>query len=37
MVLNDEKEYPDKEDEGYIKLNELYVYLKDEYRETFGR
>ena len=26
MVLNDEKEYPDKEDEGYIKLHELYVH-----------
>jgi hypothetical protein len=37
MVLKDEKEYPDKEDEGYIKLNELYVYLKNEYRKTYGR
>lgn len=37
MVLNDEKEYPDKEAEGYIKLNELRVYLKNEYKETYGR
>ena len=28
MVLNDTKEYPDKQGEGYIKLNELYVDLK---------
>jgi len=37
MVLNDEKEYPDKEDAGYIKLNELYFHLKNEYRETYGQ
>ena len=37
MVLNDEKEYPDKRDEGYIKLGELYAHLKNAYRETYGR
>ena len=35
MVLDDEKEYPDKNDEGYIKLNELYMDLKKAYRETY--
>ena len=35
MVLNDEKEYPDKNDEGYIKLYELYVDLKKAYKETY--
>ena len=34
VVLDDEKEYPDKEDEGYIKLQELYVDLKKAYKET---
>ena len=37
MVLNDENEYPDKQDEGYKQLNGLYVHLKNEYRETYGR
>ncbi|NEV65134.1 hypothetical protein [Thiorhodococcus minor] len=37
MVLNDEKEYPDKKDEGYIKLQELYTHLKNEYKNTYGR
>jgi hypothetical protein len=37
MVLNDEKEYPDKEDDGFKKLNELYVHLKNEYRRAYGR
>ncbi len=35
VVLDDEKEYPDKEDEGYIKLQELYVDLKKAYKETY--
>jgi len=35
MVLNDEKEYPDKKDEGYIKLYELYIDLKKTYNETY--
>ncbi len=35
MVLDDEKEYPDKKDEGYIKLQELYVELKEAYKETY--
>ena len=33
MVLNDEKEYPDNEDEGYIQLQELYTHLKNEYKK----
>lgn len=37
MVLNDEKEYPDQEDEGYIKLQELYIHLKNEYKNTYNR
>jgi len=35
MVLNDEKEYPDENDEGYIKLNELHIELKKAYKETY--
>ena len=35
MVLHDEKEYPDKKDEGYIKLYELYEDLKEAYKETY--
>ncbi len=35
MTLDDEKEYPDKKDEGYIKLYELYVDLKKAYKETY--
>ena len=35
IVLNDEKEYPDKKDEGYIKLYELYVDLKKADKETY--
>jgi len=35
MVLDDEKEYPDKNGEGYIKLYELYVDLKKAYKETY--
>ena len=37
MALNDDKEYPDKYDEGYIRLQELYIHLKNAYRETYGR
>ena len=33
--MNDEKEYPDKNDEGYLKLHELYVDLKKAYEETY--
>ncbi len=36
MTLNDEKEYPDKKDKGYIKLNELYMHLKIASKETYG-
>lgn len=35
MALDDEKEYPDKKDEGYIQLYELYMDLKKEYDDTF--
>ena len=31
MVLKDNEEYPDKEDEGYVKLLELYTELKEAY------
>ncbi|MEA3412472.1 MAG: hypothetical protein U9R74_13170 [Pseudomonadota bacterium] len=36
MVLDDEKEYPDKMAEGYIKLHELYARLKNAYKDTYG-
>lgn len=36
-VLNDDKEYPDKQDDGYGALHELYVYLKNAYKETYER
>ena len=35
MALDDEKEYPDKKDEGYIKLYELYEDLKKAYKDTY--
>jgi len=35
MTLDDEKEYPDKKDAGYIKLYKLYVDLKNAYKETY--
>ena len=35
MALDDEKEYPDKKDEGYIQLHELYMALKKEYDATY--
>ena len=34
-ALDDEKEYPDKKDDGYIKLQELHVNLKNAYRDTY--
>lgn len=36
MVLEDEEEYPDKTDEGYIKLHELYLGMKKAYKETYN-
>jgi len=35
-VLDDENEYPDKEDEGYLKLHELYVKLRKADKEVNG-
>ena len=35
MTLSDEKEYPDKNDQGYVKLYELYMELKNAYKETY--
>ncbi len=35
MTLNNEKEYPDKKDEGYIALNYLFVSLSKAYKETY--
>jgi len=35
LVLDDQKEYPDKSDIGFIKLHELYENLKKEYKEKF--
>ena len=32
LVLDDQKEYPDKKGEGYTQLHELYVYLKDAHK-----
>ena len=36
MALDDENEYPNKNDVGYIKLHELYVKLKSAYKEIYG-
>jgi hypothetical protein len=36
MMLDDELEYPDKADEGYVALNQLYERLKTAYKETYG-
>lgn len=33
IVLDDEKQYPNKEDVGYAKLHELYMNLKKVYEE----
>ncbi|OQX76914.1 MAG: hypothetical protein B6D64_09035, partial [Bacteroidetes bacterium 4484_276] len=35
MALDDEDEYPDKNNEGYTKLHELNMYFKKAYKETF--
>ncbi len=35
MVLNDQKEYPDKKDDGYIQLQELKLKLKKAYEDTY--
>ncbi|MGD7035662.1 hypothetical protein [Methylotuvimicrobium buryatense] len=35
MVLDNEKEYPEKQDEGYLQLYALYQFLKQEYQETY--
>ncbi len=35
-ALTDEREYPDKKEEGYIKLHELYVKLKKLYKEAYA-
>ena len=34
-VLNDEKLYPDKQDEGYVILHELYETLQQAYKTTY--
>ena len=36
LALEDKKEYPDKEDEGYIQLHDLYIYLKNAHKEVHG-
>lgn len=36
MMLDDELEYPDKADEGYVALSQLYERLKTAYKETYG-
>jgi len=36
MALDDEKEYPDKKNEGYTQLQELYITLMKAYKETYG-
>jgi hypothetical protein len=35
MALDDEKNYPDRESKGYIKLHELHVSLKKAYKEKY--
>ena len=35
LVLDDQKEYPDKSDINFIKLHELYEDLKKGYKEKF--
>ncbi len=37
MVLEDNREYPDKREEGYVQLHDLYTTLKLAYSETYGR
>ncbi len=36
LVLGDKSEYPNKNDEGYKTLHELYLYLKKAHKETHG-
>lgn len=36
-VLSDAKEYPDQEDEGYLRLQELFIHLKSIYKNTYER
>ncbi len=36
MVLDDKKDYPDKDDEGYLRLHELYMELKKADKEING-
>ncbi len=35
MTLNNKKEYPDKQDESYIQLYDLYINIKQAYQETY--
>jgi len=35
IVLDDEKEYPDKKSPNYIALNKLYNNLKQVYKDTY--
>jgi hypothetical protein len=37
MALDDISEYPDRQDEGYIQLRQLYLSLKQAAEETYGR
>jgi hypothetical protein len=37
MALADVTEYPDKQDESYIQLHELYLTLKQADQATYGR
>lgn len=36
FVLKDETEYPDKKDEGYLQLQQLYLELQKLALETYG-
>ena len=36
MALDNEKEYPDKKNEGYLQLYELYMDLEKAYKQTYG-
>jgi len=36
MVLNDQKEYPNNKDKGYLKLSELYTHLKAMNTELYS-
>ena len=37
MALDDISEYPDRQDEGYIQLHQLYLSLKQAAEETYER